>query len=274
MADTAINTYPTITGDLKSFYASNVTNNALGQVLENRVANSVGKTVSNKGEMFYVDANGLVAELTIGANGSIPYAASGLPAWLGPGTANQLLRMNSGATAPEWATVANNLVQISKQTVSSPVASVVFTSLPSSGYSKFILVGINVISAVAATSDIVYAQVSTDNGSTFKTTSGDYYDGTSARTFLSQATVPASTSTLQYGEFVMEFVGLGNSARATSGIQMYSYNGISTTSVTVSAALRQAMRVAAEADNAIRIVTDGGENISSGVFILYGVIET
>lgn len=240
---------------------------------ENQFAHAVGLSASDKGKTPYVDANGDMARLTIGSNGAIKYVASGLPAWLGPGTASQLLRMNAGATAPEWATIATSLVQISKQTISSPVSQVSFTSIPASGYSKFLLVINGLVSAVAATTDQINIEVSTDNGSTWKTTSGDYYNGTTARTRLLFFSCAGSTSTFQYGAVVAEMIGLGNAGRATSGLLMMAHAGISNTNISVNAA-NEAARIVAEADNAFRVRSNGGSNLTAGTIVLYGMIET
>lgn len=257
MSDKPINQAPEESTALYSLYArKNNTTNDLIQIPKNQFAHAVGFTASDKGKVPYIDGSGDYANLSIGTSG-------------------QLLRASSGGL-PEWASVnPSSMSQIEIQTVSSPVSQVVFTDIPSTGYSKFILVGINVVSAVSATTDQILVQTSINNGSTFNTTSGNYYEGTNARTFLARAVVPAATSTFQYGNFVIDIVGLGNASRPTSGMLAGSFAGISTTnaSIDIPSLAYTAMRMAAEADNAIRVVTDGGDNIASGTFILYGISE-
>lgn len=278
MADKPVNQAPEQSDALYSLYArENNTTNRFTQIPANQFAHAVGLTGSDKGKTPYVDANGDMARLTIGGSGAINRVSSGLPSWLALGTANQLLRVNAGATDVEWASVSPSVMsQISSQTISSSVASVVFTGIPTSGYSKFILEGKNVISAAAATSSSLLVQVSTDGGSTFKTTSGDYYKDTTASPALCQAIIPGSTSTFQYGDFTIHLIGLGNSSRATSGSLMSNSYGVSTTNIgrkfpddTGGTAFT---RSAAEADTAFRLIVTGA-NLTAGKITLYGVTE-
>lgn len=193
------------------------------------------------------------------------------------GTTGKLIKQLTAAQIRTAGGVA--LTQIGpKQTVAAGgVAAVVFTDIPSSGYSKFILHGINVASETAATSETLAIHVSTDNGSTFKTTSGDYYSGVTAATLLAGPAVTASTSTFKVGSFTVELMGLGNAARATSGVTIWSSRGHSATDITnvilSTASIRT--RSVVEADNAFRCVTASGADIAEGsIFILYGVTET
>ena len=52
-------------------------------------------------------ANAAIAKTTVTTAGDIIYRNATVPTRLGIGTANQVLRVNSGATAPEWATVSS-----------------------------------------------------------------------------------------------------------------------------------------------------------------------
>jgi hypothetical protein len=240
--------------DVARFYTETSTG-AFRAIEEDRIAHSANMTVADKGKIFYVDANGEVVPLA-------------------PGTQNYVLRISSGGL-PEWAVAGNQLSQIgAKQSFSTQTASVAFTSIASSGYSRFILVGINVISADNALTDTLLIQVSTNNGSSYKTASGDYYDGTTPRTFLASVTIPGSNSTFQYGAFSVELMGLGNASRPTYGFKEQGFYGQSATNVgVITTNSNGATRVAAEADNAIRAVTLSGANMASGTFILYGVVE-
>ena len=53
-------------------------------------------------------ADGAIAKTTVTTAGDIIYRNATVPTRLGIGTANQVLRVNSGATAPEWATVSTS----------------------------------------------------------------------------------------------------------------------------------------------------------------------
>jgi hypothetical protein len=52
-------------------------------------------------------ADGAIAKTTVTTAGDIIYRNATVPTRLPIGTANQVLRVNSGATAPEWATVSS-----------------------------------------------------------------------------------------------------------------------------------------------------------------------
>lgn len=186
--------------------------------------------------------------------------------------------LNDADRATAQATLGVALVQIGPaQVVSSPVSAVVFDDIPATGFSKFILVGIDVVSAAAAANDNLQIHVSTNNGSSFKSASGDYYSGTNARAYLAQWPVSAATSTFKHASFAIDLIGLGNAARATASSKGHNIYGASPTNIpdfSFSTTNATAVRVAAEADNAFRIVTDGGDNIAEGTFILYGVTES
>jgi hypothetical protein len=71
--------------------------------------------------------------------GDTIYSSSGsTPARLGIGTANQILRVNSGATAPEWATVSSGGMTLISETVASGLTSLSLTGLGS--YKQLLLV--------------------------------------------------------------------------------------------------------------------------------------
>jgi len=53
-------------------------------------------------------ADGAIAKTTVTTAGDIIYRNATVPVRLGIGTANQVLRVNSGATAPEWATISTS----------------------------------------------------------------------------------------------------------------------------------------------------------------------
>jgi hypothetical protein len=70
-------------------------------------------------------ANGAIAKTTVTTAGDIIYRNATVPARLAIGTAGQVLQVNSGATAPEWATVASGgMTLISTTTLSGASTSV------------------------------------------------------------------------------------------------------------------------------------------------------
>jgi hypothetical protein len=71
--------------------------------------------------------------------GDTIYSSSGsTPARLGIGTANQVLRVNSGATAPEWATLTSGGVTLIAEQTASSSSAIDFNSIPGS-YKNLIL---------------------------------------------------------------------------------------------------------------------------------------
>jgi hypothetical protein len=93
-----------------------------------------------------LDTTGMVNPMT--TTGDTIYSSSGsTPARLGIGTAGQILQVNSGATAPEWATPAGGggMTLISTTTLTG--ASVSLTSIPTT-YNDLIMVFRNVLPSV------------------------------------------------------------------------------------------------------------------------------
>jgi hypothetical protein len=103
---------------------------------------------------WVADASGMTNPMT--TTGDVIYSSSGsTPARLGIGTANQVLRVNSGATAPEWATPAaatSGLTLISATAIGSAVASVTVSSAFSSTYDEYLILW--ELGTVAATANI------------------------------------------------------------------------------------------------------------------------
>jgi hypothetical protein len=61
-------------------------------------------------------ADGAIAKTTVTTAGDIIYRNSTVPVRLGIGTAGQVLQVNSGATAPEWATPAGGTISFTTWT--------------------------------------------------------------------------------------------------------------------------------------------------------------
>ena len=118
--------------------------------------------------------NGTDLTSTLTTQGDILYRdGSGLQR-LAKGTAGQVLQMNSGATAPEYGTVeSGGLVKLASTTISSNVASVDFNNtIITSTYDNYYFVHYG-IKVTQGNDDIGY-RVSTDNGSSYATTSGNF----------------------------------------------------------------------------------------------------
>jgi hypothetical protein len=87
-----------------------------------------------------LDTTGMTNPMT--TTGDIIYSSSGsTPARLGIGTAGQVLKVNSGATAPEWgaAAGASGLTLVKTQTIETNVTSVAVTSAFSSTYDNYFI---------------------------------------------------------------------------------------------------------------------------------------
>ena len=88
-----------------------------------------------------LDTTGMTNPMT--TTGDVIYSSSGsTPARLGIGTAGQVLQVNSGATAPEWATPAaggGGLTFIKSQTIGSAVSSVTVTDAFSTTYDNYLI---------------------------------------------------------------------------------------------------------------------------------------
>ena len=97
-----------------------------------------------------LDTTGMVNPMT--TTGDMIYSSSGsTPARLGIGTANQQLRVNAGATAPEWFTptaASSGLTLISTTTLSG-VSSQSFNNVFTSTYDNYLVVGAFTASAAS-----------------------------------------------------------------------------------------------------------------------------
>ena len=77
----------------------------------------VGTTLTTQGDILYRDGSGLQR--------------------LPKGTAGQVLKMNAGATAPEYGTVSSDFVKIATQDITSPVSSINFQGCFTSDYDVY-----------------------------------------------------------------------------------------------------------------------------------------
>ena len=111
-----------------------------------------------------LDTTGMTNPMT--TTGDTIYSSSGsTPARLGIGTANQILRVNSGATAPEWATVSSGGMTLISETVASALSSLSFSSLGS--YKQLLLCWSGIKHSAGSTTFAV--RFNADSGSNYKT---------------------------------------------------------------------------------------------------------
>jgi hypothetical protein len=118
-------------------------------------------------------ADGAIAKTTVTTAGDIIFRNATVPTRLGIGTANQVLRVNSGATAPEWATVSSGaLTKITSASFSAVTdTGTTFDGIFSSTYANYIVV----FKGYSGTDNVQF-QVQTRVGSTTQT-GVDYYGG-------------------------------------------------------------------------------------------------
>lgn len=117
-----------------------------------------------------LDTTGMTNPMT--TTGDMVYSSSGsTPARLGIGTAGQVLKVNSGATAPEWATASAGALTLISTTNSSAVSSsVTYTNCFSSTYRNYL---VNIDGALSASSGFIQIQMRASG--TTQTT--NYYGG-------------------------------------------------------------------------------------------------
>lgn len=163
----------------------------------------------------------------------------------------------------------SSFVKISAQTISGSPSSVVFSSIPTSGYIKFTLILEDVAASEATASALVAIHTSTDGGSTWHTTSGDYRTSGSATTYLCINTITTTDSTFIHGYSAIELYGLGNSSRATTAKTIINEYWTSS-SARVTGSVVDSARTVAEAENAIRLTIVDGSAFNRGTISLYG----
>jgi hypothetical protein len=88
----------------------------------------------------FTNAGAAINKSLVDAAGDLIYGtADNTVARLGIGTAGQVLQVNSGATAPEWATVSSGGMTLIQETVASAVSSITFGSIPGT-YKQLLLI--------------------------------------------------------------------------------------------------------------------------------------
>ena len=130
-----------------------------GQAVDTSLADLKGGTTgqvlkkNTNTDMDFVwsaDAAGMTNPMT--TTGDTIYSSSGsTPARLGIGTANQILRVNSGATAPEWATVSSGGITLISEQVASANSAIDFNSIPGT-YKQLLLVWSGIVHSDNASS--------------------------------------------------------------------------------------------------------------------------
>ena len=248
---------------------------------------STGNAVSNAtywSQMSAAGTDGTDLTSTLTTQGDVLYRdGSGLQR-LAKGTAAQVLSVNSGATAPEWADAAAGgaWTFISSVTVSSAVANINFTGL-SNTYHQYI---VSIQSSNCSSSgERLNILTSSDNGSSYDNTSGDYrwhlmLSDSDAEAHDAFQSVNSTKLPIGYGTGSVSHISLSGTVRihdpantamwtiVDSQVTALNYDGS-----TVHQGSLAGVRKEAAAVDAIRFYYDSG-NIATGTFRLYGLANS
>ena len=200
-------------------------------------------------------ANGAIAKTTVTTAGDIIYRNATVPTRLGIGTAGQVLKVNSGATAPEWATMGASGMTLVKRASFSAVATTTttFDSVFTSTYDNYLIVADKIFGS-SANANLQFqwrVGAATQSGAQWY---GAYF-GYSYSATLTTASTSAGTS------FNMSQVG--NSTNETTGFNL-------TTNKVVSSDTPQIFGTLYEANRAVPLALGAKYNtaIAADGFIL------
>jgi hypothetical protein len=209
-------------------------------------------------------ADAAIAKSTVTTAGDIIYRNATVPVRLGIGTANQVLRVNSGATAPEWATVASGgMTVLASGSLSG--ASVVLSTI-SSGYYNLQLVVRN------------FTPSTTQNNLTIRvngvsTTSYRRVTGTSeANTTFNETQVDVGESGQKgSGSDALHIITFYDYANSTTR-KFWDFMSVQnpSTSANINAIHQFGITSPTTAISSITMLSGAG-NLASGDYILYGV---
>ena len=200
------------------------TTSNLGAVQLSDSTSSTSTTLAataNAVKTTYDLADGAIAKTTVTTAGDIIYRNATVPTRLGIGTANQVLTVNAGATAPEWKTpaaAASGMTLIARTTFSN-VASQAFDSVFTSTYTNYLVV-IDNIYAVDGGDDLYlqlrYAGPTTQTASYYGSSFGSPFSGATFNTQsnnASQLTISTQTgSSSTFGAGNIYFNSVGNAS--------------------------------------------------------------
>jgi hypothetical protein len=172
---TAVNTTAPLQGGATSgavtLSIDTATTAAVGAVqLTNSVASTSITTAAVPANVktAYDLADAAIAKSTVTTAGDIIYRNATVPVRLGIGTAGQVLKVNSGATAPEWgAASAGAVTQITDTTLSSAAADITFSSIPSTYNHLMIIISGRCSSASVNGTDLL-VQLNSDTATNYR----------------------------------------------------------------------------------------------------------
>jgi len=216
-----------------------------------------------------------INQLSSITRGSILYGnSSGATARLAKGGAGTVL--TSDGTDISWAAAGGGGATefISTSGAISSAASVSFTGFDDNEYNNYFFMFNNVLPASA---DTLYCQTSTDGGSNFATTNGDYHrtSNTDATGMLVAENVSSGSPTT-YGvsgrfELYQPTNADNYTYSATYVLKMDNLFRIQTAAVQTTLNYQNSARIAEEDNNAVRFLFIGGSAIASGEIAMYGI---
>jgi hypothetical protein len=219
-----------------------------------------------------LDTTGMTNPMTTTAD--MIYSSSGsTPARLGIGTVGQVLTVNSGATAPEWAAPSSGgLTVIDTSTVANTSTTLTISSIPAT-YKHLVVVGVGLQTSGANDGDL-FVRVNGDSGNNYT---------------LERVTVSGSTLAGYGTGSISGISNLGAMARTADGatllgqIAIYIYNysssadyktivtsGGSMNNSTNSWVASRGMWRNTDAITSVSLVDANGTNLKAGTYITYG----
>ena len=204
----------------------------------------------------------------------------GASAWLrlAKGTANQVLTMNSGATAPEWG--AQSRVLLASKTASAS-ATLDFTEFNNALYSRYVFEIDDILPATNAVS--FRCRFSTNGGSSYDTGGTDYIfiaedytgagsaagDGNSGQSYIEVTRLNSANSAAGVGGICGD-AHVVNAGNASARTKIYGTGGFYLSGGSIAVLRFYGQRTTAQDTDAVRFFFSSG-NIASGRIRLYGV---
>lgn len=197
-----------------------------------------------------------------------------------PSDAGQALLSNGVSAVPTYGVTGGVWAFLQSQTISSPVASVIFNTNISSAYNAYILLYYNI--DIVTSNNFIALQFSNDGGGTFATSgylgrAQEYHYNTTATSGLGGASSNIDITV------TMSHVGTGPRYQGGGCVYILGFNGNIYDSVqtvqncstqsTIPAFSWGGGRLLFSGMNSFRLIANSG-NIAQGTFVLYGLRET
>ena len=130
----------------------------------NSTGNAPSSSGTAHGSWAYLAKGGSTYTSTLTTQGDVLYRDGSGEARLAKGTAGQALKMNSGATAPEWGTISSDFVKISSGNLTGATA-YLFDNLDTSTYKSFKMVMSKLVGETSSTDAIYFRYRYNNSGS-------------------------------------------------------------------------------------------------------------